>query len=105
MKCAAFVRTEHDDFQTPCLVEGKHNLAGEEFCDEHYWKTMEALLGFLDDGYYLVGLVVRKAGKRKQPKHGISRNGVRGGGIRKFEYSTRLTHASGILQSDGGDFR
>ena len=105
MKCAAFRRTEHDDFQSPCLARGKHDLAGEVFCDEHYWKTVEAILGFLDDGYYVVGIVVRKAGKRKQPKHGISRSGVRGVGVRKFEYRTNLPHATGILQSDGGAFR
>ena len=102
MRCAAFVRTKHQDFQTPCPENGNHKLAEEVFCDEHYWKTVEALLGFLDDGYYVVGLVVRKASKHKQPKHGVSRNGVRGAGVRKFEYRTRFSHAAGILQSDGG---
>jgi hypothetical protein len=101
-RCHGFNPTDEEEFWTQCTKKAKHQLAGEEFCDEHYWKTNGALLAFLDDGYIVLGLVLRKTGSCT--KHGLARDGVRGAGIRKFFYDPVGAHGGGILQGDGGSF-
>lgn len=99
-RCKGFDPTHEEEFWTQCENKATHQLAGEEFCDEHYWKTNGALLAFLDDGFVVVGLVLRKAHPRT--RHGLARNGVRGSGIRKFYDHPSNTHSGGVLQGDGG---
>ena len=102
-RCHGFNPTHKKEFWTQCTEKAKHKLAGEEFCDEHYWKTVGTLLAFLDDGCAVVGLVIRKITPRT--KHGVTRDGVRGNGIRKFYNHPPHTYSAGILQGDGGPAR
>jgi len=99
-RCHGFNPTHQEEFWTQCTNKATHKLAGEEFCDEHYWKTNGALLAFLDDGYVVVGIVLRRT--HPSTKHGLARDGVRGGGIGRFVYRPPHGHTPGVLQSLGG---
>ncbi|KKM63538.1 hypothetical protein LCGC14_1510460 [marine sediment metagenome] len=95
VRCRAFDPTSEKEFWSQCTNKATHQLAEEEFCHEHYWKTMGSLLAFLDDGYIVVGLVLRKA--HPSTKHGLARDGMRGVGIRKFFHHPGDTHSAGVL--------
>ena len=98
-RCHGFDPTSEEEFWTQCEKKATHQLAEEDFCEEHYWKTTGALLAFLDDGYAVVGLVVLPT--RLCAKYGIARDGVRSGSIARYDHRPPKPNASGVVQSLG----